>query len=58
MSTKVHIQKGRESLSGAARALGLTQPTNARHIEAREQGFGLNLFVRSQQGPRRKGRSR
>jgi DNA-binding transcriptional LysR family regulator len=38
------------SLSGAARALGLTQPTIARHIEALEQGVGLELFVRSQQG--------
>jgi DNA-binding transcriptional LysR family regulator len=38
------------SLSGAARALGLTQPTVARHIEALEQGTGLELFVRSQQG--------
>jgi DNA-binding transcriptional LysR family regulator len=30
--------------------LGLTQPTIARHIEALELGFGLKLFVRSQQG--------
>jgi DNA-binding transcriptional LysR family regulator len=42
------LQEG--SLSAAARALGLTQPTIARHIEALEQGFGLKLFVRSQQG--------
>jgi DNA-binding transcriptional LysR family regulator len=42
------LQEG--SLSGAARALGLTQPTIARHIEALEQGVGLQLFVRSQQG--------
>jgi DNA-binding transcriptional LysR family regulator len=42
------LQQG--SLSGAARALGLTQPTIARHIETLEQGFGLKLFVRSQQG--------
>jgi DNA-binding transcriptional LysR family regulator len=42
------LQEG--SLSGAARALGLTQPTIARHIEALEQGVGLELFVRSQQG--------
>jgi DNA-binding transcriptional LysR family regulator len=42
------LQEG--SLSGAARALGLTQPTVARHIEALEQGIGLELFVRSQQG--------
>jgi DNA-binding transcriptional LysR family regulator len=38
------------SLSGAARALGLTQPTIARHIEALEQSIGLELFIRSQQG--------
>jgi DNA-binding transcriptional LysR family regulator len=38
------------SLSGAARALGLTQPTVARHIEALERGIGLELFVRSQRG--------
>jgi DNA-binding transcriptional LysR family regulator len=38
------------SLSGAARALGLTQPTMARHIEALEQAVGFELFTRSQQG--------
>ena len=38
------------SLSGAARALALTQPTIARHIEALEQGVGFELFTRSQQG--------
>jgi DNA-binding transcriptional LysR family regulator len=38
------------SLSGAARALGLTQPTIARHIEALEQSIDLELFIRSQQG--------
>jgi DNA-binding transcriptional LysR family regulator len=42
------VQEG--SLSGAARVLGLTQPTIARHIEALEQGIGLELFVRSPQG--------
>jgi DNA-binding transcriptional LysR family regulator len=42
------LQEG--SLSAAARALGLTQPTVARHIEALEQDIGLELFVRSQQG--------
>lgn len=42
------LQEG--SLSGAARALGLTQPTVARHIEALEQGLGIDLFVRSQRG--------
>ncbi len=38
------------SLSGAARALGLTQPTLARHIEALEQAVGFELFTRSRQG--------
>ena len=38
------------SLSGAARALGLTQPTAGRHIDTLEQMLGLALFVRSQTG--------
>lgn len=38
------------SLSGAARALGLTQPTIGRHVEALEQALGLPLFTRSGQG--------
>jgi len=38
------------SLSRAARALGLTQPTLARHIEALETAVGFELFVRSPQG--------
>ena len=38
------------SLSGAARALGLTQPTAGRHVDALEQALGLSLFVRTQQG--------
>ncbi len=38
------------SLSAAARALGLTQPTAGRHIEALERHLGLPLFTRSQQG--------
>lgn len=38
------------SLSGAARALGLTQPTVGRHIESLEQALGLSLFTRSQAG--------
>ncbi|HYZ64439.1 MAG TPA: LysR family transcriptional regulator [Acetobacteraceae bacterium] len=38
------------SLSGAARALGLTQPTIGRHIEALEQALGLPLFTRSGHG--------
>lgn len=38
------------SLSGAARALGLTQPTLGRHIDALETAIGLSLFTRSQSG--------
>lgn len=38
------------SLSAAARALGLTQPTLTRHIDALEQGLGMTLFTRSQRG--------
>lgn len=38
------------SLSGAARALGLTQPTVGRHISALEAALGLSLFTRSQSG--------
>lgn len=38
------------SLSGAARALGLTQPSVARHIDALEQAVGTDLFLRSQRG--------
>ncbi|SEN79667.1 transcriptional regulator, LysR family [Duganella sp. CF517] len=38
------------SLSAAARALGLTQPTVGRHIESLEQALGLSLFTRSQAG--------
>lgn len=38
------------SLSGAARALGLAQPTVGRHVEALEQGLGVALFTRSGQG--------
>lgn len=38
------------SLSGAARTLGLTQPSIARHIAALEQAIGTTLFVRSQRG--------
>lgn len=38
------------SLSAAARSLGLTQPTVARHIEALEQAIGGALFLRSQRG--------
>jgi DNA-binding transcriptional LysR family regulator len=42
------LQEG--SLSGAARALGLTQPTMARHVETLERAVGFELFTRSQQG--------
>jgi DNA-binding transcriptional LysR family regulator len=38
------------SLSGAARVLGITQPSVSRHIEALEQAIGGRLFVRSQRG--------
>ncbi|MDY7526237.1 LysR family transcriptional regulator [Sphingomonas sp. 10B4] len=38
------------SLSGAARRLGLTQPTVARHVDALEAALGSDLFVRSQRG--------
>lgn len=38
------------SLSGAARALGLTQPTVGRHIDSLESALGLSLFTRSQSG--------
>ena len=42
------LQEG--SLSGAARRLGLTQPTIARHIEALEQAVGGDLFLRTPRG--------
>jgi len=38
------------SLSGAARVLGLTQPTAGRHVDALERALGLTLFLRTQQG--------
>jgi DNA-binding transcriptional LysR family regulator len=38
------------SLSGAARSLGLTQPTVGRHVEALEEALGLALFTRSLHG--------
>ena len=38
------------SLSGAARRLGLTQPTVGRHIDALEEALGLTLFTRSPRG--------
>lgn len=38
------------SLSGAARVLGIAQPTVGRHISALEESLGLALFTRSQTG--------
>lgn len=38
------------SLSAAARGLGLTQPTVARHIDTLEASLGADLFLRSQRG--------
>lgn len=38
------------SLSAAARALNLTQPTLGRHIDALESALGLTLFTRSFEG--------
>ena len=40
----------RGSLSAAARATGLTQPTIGRHIDELEAGLGIALFTRSQAG--------
>src|SRR4051812_23685702 len=39
-----------KSLSGAARALSLTQPTLGRHIATFEEALGVILFTRSQAG--------
>ena len=38
------------SLSGAARELGMTQPTVGRHMDSLEEAVGHPLFTRSQQG--------
>lgn len=38
------------SLSGAARRLGVTQPTVARHVDALETALRADLFVRTQRG--------
>jgi DNA-binding transcriptional LysR family regulator len=38
------------SLSGAARSLGMTQPSLGRHIRELEETLGVSLFARSQQG--------
>lgn len=40
------------SLSGAARRLGITQPTAGRHIAVLEAAFGQPLFTRSHEGLR------
>lgn len=42
------MQKG--SFSGAARVLGIAQPTAGRHIDALECALGQTLFIRSQAG--------
>ena len=42
------LQEG--SLSAAARRLGLTQPTVARHVDTLEAAVGTDLFLRSQHG--------
>jgi DNA-binding transcriptional LysR family regulator len=38
------------SLSGAARRLGVSQPTLGRHIESLEKALGVGLFTRSPRG--------
>lgn len=38
------------SLSGAARQLGMTQPSIGRHMDALEQALGVALFTRMQHG--------
>lgn len=38
------------SLSGAARALGMTQPSLGRHMRELEDALGVSLFARSPQG--------
>ena len=38
------------SLSGAARTLGLTQPTIGRHVDELEAAVGFQLFTRSRHG--------
>ncbi|QDK45558.1 LysR family transcriptional regulator [Bdellovibrio sp. ZAP7] len=39
-----------KSLSGAAKSLGISQPTVGRHIDLLEQGLRTSLFTRSQSG--------
>src|SRR5690554_3350410 len=38
------------SLTGAAQALGLTQPTVGRHVDELEEALQLSLFTRSRSG--------
>jgi len=38
------------SLSGAARLLGITQPTAGRHLDALEASMNMALFIRTQHG--------
>jgi DNA-binding transcriptional LysR family regulator len=38
------------SLSGAARSMGIAQPTVGRHVDALETALGVTLFTRSQTG--------
>jgi len=38
------------SLSGAARAMGMAQPTVGRHVVSLEKALGVTLFTRSQTG--------
>lgn len=47
--TFLHVLNA-QSLSGAARSLGLTQPTVGRHVSELEASLGLALFTRSQSG--------
>src|SRR5271168_2179124 len=48
---RTYVEVSRDgSLSGAARRLGLTQPTVGRHIDALEEALGLTLFTRSPRG--------
>lgn len=47
-SFRVALQEG--SLSGAARVLGLTQPTINRHIDTLEEALGMKLFSRTSRG--------
>lgn len=38
------------SLSGAARSMGIAQPTVGRHVDALETALSVTLFTRSQTG--------